>query len=193
MSQFYERTKKADSPVELADVKSYLKLPSAAGPDDTLIQLLIDSATDYAEKYTTRDLRKNRWKVLIDVFTDRICLRRDPINSITLIQRQVSGVLTPVATTVYYLKNNTQFSEVLLQDGEDWPTDVDEREHAIEITFQTKAHRCLDQVTNGIYRHVSFLYENRGDCDPTGLGVTTDAAVQSGATKLYDQVRISRV
>ena len=193
MSQFYERTKKAKTPVKLDDVKSYLKLPAATGPDDDLIQTLIDAATDFAEKYTGRELRKNTWKVFLDAFSDRICLRKDPVDSITSVQRLVSGTLTTVATSVYYLKNNQQFSEVLLQDGQTWPSDVDEREHAIEIVFVTKAHRCLDQVVTGIYRHVAFLYENRGDCDPTGFGVSTDAATQSGATKLYDQVRIARV
>ena len=127
MSQFYERTKKANTPVKLADVRSYLKLPAAAGPDDALLETLIDSATDFAEKYTSRDLRKNRWKVFLDAFQDRICLRRDPINSITSVQRLVSGTLTTVAASTYYLKSNQQFSEVLLENGQTWPTDVDEK------------------------------------------------------------------
>ena len=190
--QFYQLTRKgARCPVDVATAKSYLRVSTTA--DDTLIQLFLDGATDYAQKYTGREFRVNRWSLFLDDFPARICLRRDPVDSIVTITRLVSGVATTVSAAVYYLKRSTQFTEVLLNDGQEWPADQDDIEHTIEVNFQTDVHRCVDQVRLGILRHVAFMYENRGDCDPTGIGVDHDAAVQSGATKLYDQIRISRV
>ncbi len=191
MGHFYERTRKADSPVKLADVKSYLKVTTTA--DDDLLSQIINAATDFAEKYTGREFRKNTWKLFLDVFETRICLRKDPVLSITSVKRLVSGTLTAVASSVYYLKKSQQFSEILLNDGESWPDDEDNREHAIQVVFLTEALPCLDEMIVGIYRHVAFLYENRGDCDPIGFNTTTNSAVQSGATIIYDQARIVRV
>ncbi len=189
--QFYKQTKRARSPLDLATAKSYLKVTGTT--DDSLIQLLIDSATDWAEKYTARELRSNTWTLSIDEFDDRIKLRKDPIESITSVTRIVSGTATAVAASVYYLKFSTQFSEVLLADEQSWPSDQDVVEHAIVVTFKTQAHACVDQVVLGILRHIAFMYENRGDCDPEVFGGPLGSAVQSGATWLYNQIRIARV
>ena len=192
--QFYELTRKGSQcPVDVATAKSYMRVSTTV--DDSLIQLFLDGATDYAEKYTGREFRVNRWSLFLDDFPARICLRRDPVDSIVKITRLVSGVATTVAAAVYYIKRSTQFTEVLLNEDQEWPSDQDDIEHSIEVNFETKVHRCVDQVKLGILRHVAFMYENRGDCDPieVGSGVSHDSAAQSGATKLYDQIRISRV
>ncbi len=201
MSHHYTLTTPGTVPVDLTVLKSYLKLTTEA--DDELLVLLLKSASEFAEKYTRRDLRPNTWTLLIDAFADRIVLRRDPVASITTVKYLDDTSPTPVqqtvANTVYYLKKGVQVSEILLQPDEEYPdgsTDaltVNEREHSIEIVFVTEAHRCLDQARLGIMRHSAFLYENRGDCDPHLAGSVGDAAELSGASKLYDQLRVSRV
>jgi len=193
--QFYELTRKANSPVDLAEMKSYLKIPTSVTLDDDLLSTLIDIATDYAEKYTGRDVRANRWTLFLDEFPSRICLRRDRVNKIISITRLVSTVATAVTASTYYIKRATQVSEILLMDGEDWPTDQDIIEHSIEVLFQTEANPLHQEgILGGIFKHVAFMYENRGDCPPPlGIGSSTDAAVSSGATMLYDYARIARV
>ena len=193
--QFYELTRTAKCPVDLLEMRSYLKIPASVTLDDDLISTLIDVATDYAEKYTGRDIRANRWTLFLDEFPSRICLRRDRINKIVSITRLVSTVATAITSSTYYLKRGTQRSEILLNEGQDWPTDQDAVEHSIEVLFQTEANPLYqDQILGGIFNHVSFMYENRGDCPPPlGVGSSTDVAVSSGATKFYDQARIARV
>lgn len=184
-------------PVKSSDLKEDLKITTKA--DDRFVKLLIRTATDFAEKYTRQDFRAKTWRLFIDKFADRICLRRNPIASITTVKfldDSAVPVQRTVANSVYYLKNGVQASEVLLQPDQEWPDGstlaltVNEREHSIEIDFLTQAHPCLDQARLGIERHVAFMYENRGDCDPHA---GESSAKVSGATTLYDPIRVSRV
>lgn len=188
MSDFYEKTAVGTSPVLLAAMKTYMKVTATA--DDALIQILIDACTEYGEKYTARDFRANTYKLLTDCFVDRQRLLRNPIDTITTIKHLVSGSLVTVGAADYYKKDLTQRSEVLLINGKSWPTNTDDREHAIEYIFVTKAVTCINTAINAIYRHVSFMYENRGDCDCQDV---VKAGAASGADMMYNTFRISRV
>ena len=201
MSDFYELTDPGTVPVTVSEAKSYLKIPPNVTADDDLLTIFLAAASDFAEKYTGRELRDNDWTLFLDAFIPvRICLRRDPVASIASVkffdQTTPTSVQQTVPTSTYYLKKGVQASEVLLQPDQEWPDGstpaltVNEREHSIEVAFLTEAHRCLDQAKLGILRHVAFLYENRGDCDPAD---SADSAKKSGASILYDQIRISRV
>lgn len=167
-------------------MKAYLKITTTA--DDSLIQSMIDAATEWGEKYTGRDFRAVTWDLLLDRFTDRIELRRDPVASITTVKHLVSGSLVTVPNTVYYLKKLVQSSEILLNEDQEWPTDTDNREQVIEIQFVTEGFRCQESIIDAIERMVAFWYRNRGDCPDTN-----SAAKLSGITIIYDQFRISRV
>lgn len=182
----YQRISAEASPVTLAVMKDYLKKTATA--DDALIQSMIDAATEFGEKYTGRDFRAITWDLLLDRFTDRIELRRDPVASVATVKRLVSGTLVSVASTVFYLKKLVQSSEILLNEDQEWPDDADDREQVIEIRFVTKGYQCQESIIEAIQRHVAFWYRNRGDCPGVG-----SAAKLSGVTIIYDQFRISRV
>ncbi len=185
-TKVYKRVSVAASPVDLATMKSYLKITTTT--DDTLIQSMIDAATEWGEKYTGRDFRAITWDLLLDKFTDRIELRRDPVASITKVERLVSGSLVAVASTVFYLKKLVQSSEILLNEDKEWPTDADNREQVVQIQFVTEGFQCQDSIIDAIERIVAFWYRNRGDCRDS-----REAARQTGATIILDQFRISRV
>lgn len=189
MSAVYELISAAASPVALADMKTYMGITFST--HDTLIQELIDAATEHGEGYTGRDFRAKSYTLLLDEFEDRICLRRNQVNVITTVKHLVSTVLTTVASTVYYLKKGPQFSEILLQDEQEWPTNTDEREQAIEIEFTTEAATPYSNaISIGIKRWVSFAYVNRGDCDCQD---ETLIGKQSGANIIYNQFSIERI
>jgi len=182
----YQQVSVTASPVSLTVMKSYLKITTTM--DDALIQSMIDAATEWGEKYTGRDFRAITWDLLLDRFTDRIELRRDPVATITSVERLVSGTLVAVASTVFYLKKLVQSSEILLNEDQEWPTDADNREQVIEIQFVTEGYRCQESIIDAIERHVAFWYRNRGDC-PDAKG----SAEGAGVTIIYNQFRISRV
>ncbi len=192
-SQVYVRTVEGDSPITIVEARDHMRLHSEE--DDDLISQLILAALDAAESYTRRDFRANTYELLLDTFTDRICLRRDVVDSIDSVTRLVAAAEVTVPTTVYYLKRGVQASEILLQDGQTWPTDVDDREQAIKATFTTKPHGRLESAKSAILRLVAHLYENRGDCAVITSGGTaaSDVVRASGAGAILDQFRVSRV
>ncbi len=172
-------------PITLTRAKSYLKIET--DEDNAILADMIATVVQFAERYTGRDFRKKTWSLTIDKFTDRICLRKSQINSIGNVQYTVDGALVIIANTVYYLKKGYGFSEVLLQDGETWPTDLDDVEAGIIIVFSTNTPRYIEQYKTGLLEHLAFLYQNRGDCN------VDSAAVKSGAIQLYGQGRIQRI
>lgn len=182
----YQLVSAAASPVDLATMKTFLRITSTS--DDALIQSMIDAATEWGEKYTGRDFRAITWDLLLDCFTTRIPLRRNPVDTITTVKHLVNDILVTVPSSVYYLKQLVQSAEILLNEDQEWPKDTDDREQAIEIRFVTEGFRCQDSIIEAIKRHVAFWYRNRGDCPDCG-----GAANQSGVTIIYDQFRIARV
>ena len=185
-TKVYNRISAVASPVTLTVMKSYLKITTTA--DDALIQSMIDAATEWGESYTGRDFRAVTWNLLLDRFTNRIELRRDPVDSVTTVKRLVSGSLVTVASSVFYLKKLVQASQILLNEDQEWPDDADNREQVVEITFVTKGYQNQESIIEAIKRTVAFWYRNRGDCPDVKTAI--DGA---GVTIIYDQFRISRV
>lgn len=193
MTDVYELVTPGTVPVLLAEMKTYMKVTSSS--DDALITSMLSAATTWGENYTGREFRANIWKLLKDVFQDRIRLARAPIASVTSVEHLVSAALVPVASSVFYLKKSHQFSEILLNEDQVWPTDTDDREQVVEIVFLTESYRDTDAIKEAIKRHVAFWYKNRGDCGGSGSAGCScgDAAKGSGVTMIYDQFRIDRV
>ena len=149
-------------PIDLATVKNYLKISTSA--DDALIDILIRSATDFAEEYTKRNFITRTYETFRDFFP-RWCdsegyypcgnipgffgnlsaittggnvgfeIERSPLQSVTSIQYRVSNVLTPVVSTVFYNTIEEDYSEILTLDDQLWPDNADRRLQTITITF----------------------------------------------------------
>lgn len=195
MSQYYELDDSVESnpgapPVKLADMKKALRLPDGDHPDDDFVAGLIAASTADVEAYTSRAFRTATWNLYVDEFTDRIELRRDPVDQVTAVNYLVDGSWTLISSSTYYTKKKRQFSELLLAHGETWPTDIDTVEAGIRITFTVSVHPRVDVARAAIKRHVSFMYENRGDCDPAD---SRDALKASGAEAQLARRRIARV
>lgn len=202
MSQLYTRVTKGTNPIDLSTAKSFLRVDSSA--DDTLITGMIDVVVDFASDYAGRQYRTgSSWQLLLDEFDDRLCVRRSPVTAITSVERLVSNVWTAVSSSVYYMKNGALYPEILLKSGQSWPTDVDEIEHGIRISFTTDAHApSLEQAKQGILRLLAAMYEDRGDDEAltNGAGVgavmfpaINDLARKSGATQFFMSHRIPRI
>ena len=181
----YELSNSGTLPLTAKYAKEYFKLDTDA--DNAVIQDMVATVVEFAERYTGRDMRPKTWKLWLDCFEDRILLRKSQVDSITTVKYMVDDSLVTIATSVWYLKKGYQFSEILLKDGQTWPTDIDEVESGIEIIFVTQTPRYMEQYKIGMLEHIAYLYQNRGDCD------VDSAALKSGATEKYDQGRIPRI
>jgi len=193
MADVYTRTEVGTVPVNCVDFKTHIKLPQVVVADDGLITSMLSAATNWGEKYTRREFRDNTYELRFDRFPSRsICLRRDPVETITSIKYLVGGVETTVDSSIYYLLKDVQVSWIVLNDEEEWPTDGDEETIGLMgrvfVEFTTQAYSCEDgKLTEAILRHASALYSERGDC------TIEQAATKSGATEFYNQFRIVRI
>ena len=190
MSELYTRITPGTIPVTVegaTGLKEYLKVDTDA--DDDLLSQLAEVVTDFAEQYTRRDLRANTWTLQLDTFPTRICLRRDPVASITSITYlDDADAPQTVTASVYTLKKGVQRSEIILLPDQEWPSLVTDQEQHITVTFVTEATTALEQAVVGIKEMVAYLYENRGDCR-----VDASAAKASGATLLWDMLKVAKV
>lgn len=185
----YSVTNQDPSPVSLQSVKSYMRITSDC--DDDLIQSLIRAATSEVEiALGGREIRVRTYQLFLDEFPTRIKIERDPVASVSEVARIVSGTYVPVPSSDYYLKPGQFGSEVLLQADSDWPTDQDAVEHAVRVTFVTTAHPLSDIAHAAIRRHVAFLYEHRGDCDPSA---SRNSLIASGAHGILKPMSIRPV
>lgn len=173
--------------IDLSRAKEHLRVENAA--EDDFINHLVEVATQVGETHTRRSFRVTTWRLLLDEFSDPICIRRHPVASVISVKRLVSGVLTTVTSTVYWLKQLEQGAEIRLMPNMTWPSDQDERQQAIEVEFVTGVHPRIEVAEAGILRVLAHLYENRGDCDlPAPLLLD-----KAGATMMFDQLRVVRV
>lgn len=186
-TEFYDFVSSVGSPVTLDDAKNYMK---ADDNDDDLIQSMIDAATSWGESFTGRDFRAITYDLKLDLFTDRILIKRDPVKTITSVKHLVLGSEVTVDSAIYYLKKNTQNSEILLISGESWPTDTDDREQAITVRFATEGYKRQEEIKNAIKMHVSEWYRNRSGCEGDDC---ESSAHTSGITSIYGQFRITRI
>jgi uncharacterized phiE125 gp8 family phage protein len=202
MSDWYERseTNTGEPPIKLSDLKTYLRVSGDA--DNDVLTLMLGAATDYGEQYTGREFRANTYVLHMDAFAgSRICLRRSPVASVTSITHLVSGSPVTITASDYYLKKGPRFSEIVLTSTASWPTNTDDIEHAIEVTFVTEAYSRIDLCKLALQQHLAHVYENRGDDSVllasnsrrSGGVLGSEGALASGAIGLYNQVRIPRV
>lgn len=184
-------TPPALEPVALADVKTFLRIDG--NEDDGLMSMLIKSARRMGEEYTKRSFITQKWRLTMDSFTAEcsvpglppylsagmraIALSRGPIQEISSITTTNSGnVAAPVPAATYTLADN----EILLNEGQSWPTSLRDRA-AVAIEFVAgweSAEEVPEPIRQGILQHVAASYSNK-----------VCAEIPEGAKALYDPFR----
>jgi hypothetical protein len=189
--QNYQMITSGVSPVSLSEMKSYLGI-GIGNMNDAFLLTLIESCTQYGQKYTGREFSSNTYSLLLDYFDERICLHRNPIDQVQEIKHLVNDAFQTVDESIYKVKHGINLSEIILKNNNHWPKNTDSTEQAIEIVFKTKPVGLdkLPIVKNAIMRHVAFMFSNRGDC---GDCSSCSGSTGSNANSLYDMVRIPRV
>ena len=165
--------------LSLVQIKNYLRLDADDTSDDDLLNSFLSSAIGYVQKYTNRTLLTTKYITYRDNFIVGYGnyiyelhyweLRRSPLQTIDSIEYyNTSNVLTDVDNKIYYNTLENDYSKVLLNYGESFPTDNNQKLQCIEITFYAgygdTADDVPDDIIDAVLLIISSMYENRGDC-----------------------------
>ena len=206
----------ATTPISVDEVKSFAKISTTA--DDTLIAILINSVVTYAEQITRRDFITRTYRTFRDRFPgsfkgyDQFLsevtpdsgnygfeLRRSPLQEIVQVSyMDTVGSTIVVPSTDYYNTEEDDFSVLLTRPSKSWPTDAADQLQAIQIDFKAgfgdNPADVPAALRNALLMHVTFLYENRGDCsDICGGAACGPSSTPSASHSIYLQHRIENL
>lgn len=203
-------TPPAITPISVDEVKSFAKISTSA--DNDLISVLISSAVEYAEQLTKRDFITRTYRTFRDHFPEPylgFCdmhphrafkIRKSPLQEIlqiTYIDQSNNTVV--VDPSIYYYTEEDDYSSLINNPGKSWPGDSLERLQAIQIDFNSGYGDTGDSVPatlrNALLMHVTFLYENRGDCEEicSGSAKCGPSSTPSSSKSIYLQYRIENL
>lgn len=174
-------TDSATEPLTLAEVKTHLRID---GTDyDAILEPLIKTVRQLAEKITGRDFINKTWKTYIDCFPsyalapyysnfcDSIEIKKSKLSSITSIKYYIDDVLTTLSSSIYYITDVDTYSSIYLDSDSSYPA-TDTRKQAVEIIFVSgygaDATFVPEALKQAMLSHITFLYENAGDCVDNG-------------------------
>ena len=156
-------TPPANPPVTLATFKQHINVTHTL--TDAILQLYLDAAIEFAEKYTSRDLITRTYNTFRDFFPDPLQnegyypfgriptgantlipstignvgfeIRRSPLSAVNAITYiDTNNISQTVDVGTYYFTTENDFSEILLiNDSATWPTDASNRMQSITIDF----------------------------------------------------------
>lgn len=127
------------NPIGIDIVKSFLRITTAE--DDAMLQLLLDSAIEYAENKFEMVIGKKNY--LYTICGDyNIAIPRSPVIAVNSVQ--VDGIDISFQLNGRYLKISDQIFE-----------------KEVKINFTAENSNISNILKIAILRHVFFLYENR--------------------------------
>lgn len=163
MSSFVEYTAPTLEPVSLDEVKSFLRLTGS--DEDSVLELLIKSAREFAEVWTGRQCLTSTWDYYLDAFPDtEILLPRSPLQSVTSITYYNTGnVLTTWSSSEYTVDANQAPPKITEKYGYYWPSTLCIPNAVIVrgIYGYTAASLVPGRLRLAILQLVSHFYENR--------------------------------
>lgn len=185
-------------PISVVEARAQCKLGSDIDADlDAELLRYINAAVPAAERFVRRDFITRTYLTYRDRFAADIEIRRNPFQSVVSIKYYKSGVLVTVEPTTYY--NTVEpdgYSKICLVEGQSWPTDVDVRHQAVQISFKCgygdAAANVPAPLREGMLQHVAQLWTHRGDND--GMATSPDSAKPPAiACNLFNKYRILEI
>ena len=189
-----QKTEPSDYPVSLDEAREHLKIPSEDTGENSLLHLMIQAATDTAEKVTRRCLLSRSYELGLDSFPSgrEIELPKPPLVSVTSIKYlDGDGNEQTLSSTAYTVDTGTKPGRIWLNEDETWPNTYDVP-RAVYITY-TAGHASASVVPATIRMAILLMvghwFENREAVvvGPTGLRIKE---VPLSANMLLEQNRI---
>jgi len=179
----YKQISKASSTIiSLTEMKLYLKQDESS--DDALITALITAAVKTAEKVMNRDLLSTVYENYRSDIDSDLTLRRAKFLSVSGIQYMKDGAYLTVDPSDYNVASNGIYGKIW---EIEMPDSYDDHPEAIKIVFTAgfgaSGTDIPEDIKTAIKAHVSYMYENRGDCSDAecSLPITSKIIYQNYA------------
>lgn len=215
----------AELPVSLEEFKQHINISHDL--TDALLTTYLGAATEFAERYTGRCIIVRTINTFRDFFPSACQnegyysygeiptgantaiysqggnvgfeIRKSPlvaVNEISYIDTSAASVI--VDTSIYYATFEADYSEVLNNEGFDWPENVARRMQAITIDFdcglfpdQASVEACWKVA---IMEHAASIWADRGDCGGGSCSASDCGKLLPAAAKaFYEQKRIRNI
>lgn len=169
MAQLVKITHTSPEVLSLLKAKKQLRFddPSAAHPEDDLIEDYIDAAISYAENYTNQEITEKKFKINGSSFADALSFNKQLIQSIDLVEYyDESNVKQTISTENYFLTTVDDYENKIEFSGDfTFPEVKEYRPDAVQISVTVGY--ASGEVPKGIIQPlkmlVSWYYENRED------------------------------
>ena len=181
-------TAPTSEPITRSEAKDFLRVDTS--DDDTLIDVLIETARQFCEEYIGRTLINTTYKLSLDGFIEDqvpikeglyqapymnfykrfIPLARPPLVSVTSLKTFTDDdTESTFASSKYFVDTQREPGRIVLRDGETFPTSL-RVANAVEITYVggygSSANNVPSPIKVGMREHITYLYEHRGDVEP---------------------------
>lgn len=168
-------------PVDLPEVKRYLRVDTANTADDADLERMIDQATAYIDGpqgWLGRALITQTLELRLDDFPgpDGVWLPCPPLRSVTSVKYDdSSNVEQTVSASVYRtVGGGVGSSRLILAAGQSWPVSSSGEPECVRIRYSAGYGTNDDSIPASIraelLNHIAFLYDNRGSGQPYVAG-----------------------
>ena len=176
--------------VSLDTVKAWLKLDPSVTSQDAILTLLIEAATECAEKISDRTFITTTFLTFRNSFRPAIELRRSIFQNLVSFKYTVNSLLVDVDSILFYPTFQTGYSQIILRVDSEYPTDGDDILQGIQIKFKVGYGDDPSDIPSALrialLNHIAALYENRGDCDMA----SSEKSLPSTSRAIYNKYKI---
>jgi len=151
--------------ISTTDAKNFLKVDTT--DDDDLIDKLVVAATESAQEYTNRFFLNTIIEQHGTTFADLSELYKSPaVETSWLKYYDTDNVEQTLASSVYYLNDVIQPSQITLAVDQSWPSIAD-RQNAVSIKYTVGYGAATtdvpDAIIQAVYLTIGHWYANRQD------------------------------
>lgn len=160
-------TPPASEPVSLVEAKAQCRVEIS--DDDDLIEGLIRSARQWAERFTRRAFITQQWMYVRDDWpqdADWFRIPLPPLQSVESVQYQVAdGTLYTLSASDYTVDTISEPGRIALADGASWPSDDLYPVNGVRVQFTAgygnQGSNVPQPIRQAILLLVGHWYENR--------------------------------
>ena len=168
-------TPSTGNPITLEEIKDHLRIERGETRDDDMLKIYRTAAVEMVENITNRKLMPQTWKLYLDDWPQNEYIEipysplRDVATTNILYTNSTRGTTTFNLTgtsSSWALDTVSEPGRIVLDNNEDWPTDILYQRNPIEIRFDcgySASSNIPRSIKNAMLMIIAHFYEQRED------------------------------